>query len=278
MMPAIFDPSTLQARAEAAIRIARQVGRQAARFRQQAKAGTLHVENKGLQDFVTTADRQAEQAIRDGLLAQFPSDTFMGEESGGRTGPAGTWVVDPIDGTTNYIRGFRHWGVSIAFAADGRIEIGVIYDAAQDKVFHAIRNGGAFKDGKEIHAAATNDPSKAMIILGHSRRTSFDDYLAVAKRLYERGMDYRRMGAAAIGLIRVAEGVADLYYERHLNAWDLLAGALIAQEAGAKVAMPRLSDLLDRGGPVIAYSAGLQSEFTFLLDMEHLAPAEVLRR
>jgi myo-inositol-1(or 4)-monophosphatase len=272
MMPAIFDPYAIHARAEAAIRIARQVGREAARFRQEAKAGTLLVETKGPQDFVTIADRQAEQAIRDVLLTLFPEDTFMGEESGGQSGAAGTWVVDPIDGTTNYIRGFRHWGVSIAFVAGDRIEIGVIYDAAQDKVFHAIRGGGAFKDGEKVHAAPTSDPSKAMIILGHSRRTSFDDYLAIARRLYERGMDYRRMGAAAIGLIRVAEGVADLYYERHLNAWDMVAGALIAQEAGAKVAMPRLSELLDDGGPVIAYSAGMESEFTFLIDLEGLAP------
>jgi len=269
-MPAIFDPSAIQARAEAAIRVARQVGRHAARFRQEAKTGMLHVENKGLQDFVTIADRQAEEAIRDGLLTHFPEDTFMGEESGGQSGTAGTWVVDPIDGTTNYIRGFRHWGVSIAFIAGGRIEIGVIYDAAQDKVFHAIRGGGAFKDGEEIHAAVTTDPSKGMIILGHSRRTSFDDYQAISKQLYERGMDYRRMGAAAIGLIRVAEGVADLYYERHLNAWDMLAGVLIAQEAGAKVAMPGLPDLLDGGGPVIAYSAGMESEFAFLLEREGL--------
>lgn len=277
-MLAIFDPSAIEARAEAAIRIARQVGHEAARFRQEAKAGTLLVENKGLQDFVTIADRQAEQAIRDSLLVLFPEDTFMGEESGGRSGTAGTWIVDPIDGTTNYIRGFRHWGVSIAFVAGDRIEIGVIYDAAQDKVFHAIRGAGAFKDGEEIHAAATDDPSKAMIILGHSRRTSFDDYLSISRRLYERGMDYRRMGAAAIGLVRVAEGVADLYYERHLNAWDVLAGALIAQEAGAKVAMPRLSDLLYDGGPVIAYSAGMESEFAFLLDLEGLAPADASSR
>ncbi|MEK1929006.1 MAG: inositol monophosphatase family protein [Pararhizobium sp.] len=277
-MPAIFDSSVIESRVEAAIRIARQVGRQAARFRQEARAAGLGVKTKGLQDYVTSADRQAEQAIRDGLLTLFPEDTFMGEEGGGQSGTAGTWVVDPIDGTTNYIRGFRHWGVSIAFIAGDRIEIGVIYDAAQDKVFHAVRGSGAFKDGDEIHVAATDDPSKAMIILGHSRRTSFDDYLAISKRLYERGMDYRRMGAAAIGLIRVAEGVADLYYERHLNAWDMLAGALIAQEAGAKVAMPRLSDLLGHGGPVIAYSAGMEREFSFLLEVEGLAPAEAVRR
>ena len=117
----------------------------------------------------------------------------------------------------------------------------------------------------------TTDPSNGMIILGHSRRTNFDDYQHSREALYERGIDYRRMGAAAIGLVRVADGIADLYYERHLNGWDMLAGALIAQEAGAKIAMPDLSDILDGGGPVIAYSAGLESEFVFLCNIEGLA-------
>jgi myo-inositol-1(or 4)-monophosphatase len=162
--------------------------------------------------------------------------------------------------------------VPIAFVAAGRIEIGVVYDAAQDKVFSAIRGEGAFKDGQAIHAGLTSDPANAMAILGHSRKTSFDEHLTVSRRLHERGMDYRRMGAAAIDLIRVAEGVADLYYERHLNAWDMLAGALIALEAGAVVAMPGLETLLADGGPVVAYSPGLAPEFAFILEIEGIAP------
>ncbi len=271
-MNSMFDRAAIRARAEAAIDIAGRVGREAAQFRQDAGPDTLHVENKGLQDFVTVADRRAEDAIRAGLLSQFPDDTFMGEESGGQSGAAGTWLVDPIDGTTNYIRGFRHWGVSIAFVAGGQIEIGIIYDASQDKVLSAIRGKGAFKDGVAIHAAPTTDPANAMVILGHSRKTSFDEHLAVSKRLHERGMDYRRTGAAAIDLVRVAEGAADLYYERHLNAWDMLAGALIASEAGASVAMPPVQTLLTAGGPVIAFSPGLAAEFAFLLETEGLVP------
>ncbi|EJZ20187.1 inositol monophosphatase (plasmid) [Rhizobium sp. Pop5] len=271
MKPA-FDAAAIRARAEVAITIALEVGREAARFRRDSNPGTLAVENKGLQDFVTVADRRAEQAIRDGLLSRFPDDTFMGEESGGQSGGTGTWVVDPIDGTTNYIRGFRHWGVSIAFVANGKVEIGVVYDGAEDKVFHAVSGGGAFKDGRPVHAAATSDPANALVILGHSRKTSFDDHLALSRRLHECGMDYRRMGAAAIDLVRVAEGTADLYYERHLNAWDMLAGALIAKEAGAMVAMPPVERLLADGGPVIAHSPGLADEFAFILDLEGLAP------
>ncbi|MGR8927751.1 inositol monophosphatase family protein (plasmid) [Rhizobium leguminosarum] len=269
-MNSAFDAAAIRARAEVAMSVALEVGRETARFRRDSDLGTLTVENKGLQDFVTIADRRAEQAIHDGLLSRFPDDSFMGEESGGRSGKGGTWVVDPIDGTTNYIRGFRHWGVSIAFVVGGKVEVGVVYDAAGDKVFHAVRGGGAFKDGIPVHAAATADPANALVILGHSRKTSFDDHLALSRRLHERGMDYRRMGAAAIDLVRVAEGAADLYYERHLNAWDMLAGALIAEEAGAVVAMPPVDRLLAQGGPVIAYSPGLAGEFAFILDIEGL--------
>ncbi|AJD45289.1 inositol monophosphatase [Rhizobium sp. SEMIA 4085] len=270
-MSSAFDLSALEARAAAAIEIARHVGREAARFRAEKGSG-LKVENKGLQDFVTVADRNAERAICDGLLGLFPQDTFVGEETGGGAGSTGTWVVDPIDGTTNYIRGLPHWGVSIAFCAEGRLEIGVVYDAAKDSVVSAIRGRGAFREGTPIRAAATSDPANAICILGHSRKTSFDEHLSVSRRLHERGMDYRRMGAAAIDLLRVAEGAADLYYERHLNAWDMLAGALIAFEAGAKVAMPALSALLFEGGPVVAYSPGLAREFEFIMEIEDLAP------
>ncbi|MCH4549879.1 MULTISPECIES: inositol monophosphatase family protein [Rhizobium] len=269
-MSSAFDAAAIRARSEVAISVALKVGREAARFRRDSNPGTLAIENKGLQDFVTIVDRRAEQAIRDGLISRFPDDTFMGEESGGGSGEGGTWVVDPIDGTTNYIRGFRHWGVSIAFVAGSTVEIGVVYDATEDKVFHAIRGGGAFKDGLPVHVAATADPAHALVILGHSRKTSFDDHLALLRRLHERGMDYRRMGAAAIDLVRVAEGAADLYYERHLNAWDMLAGALIAKEAGAMVAMPPVYKLLAQGGPVIAHSPGLAGEFAFILDIEGL--------
>ncbi|MEN3148962.1 inositol monophosphatase family protein [Neorhizobium sp. IRAMC:178] len=272
-MASAFDLSSLMSRAKTAIGVARRVGMEAAAFRAEALPETLGVESKGHQDFVTIADKRAEQAIRAALLGEFPDDSFMGEEGGGHSGERGTWVVDPIDGTTNFIRGFRHWGVSIAFVSGGKILVGVIYDAAQDRVFHAIRGEGAFKEGKPIAAARTSDPNHAIAILGHSRRTDFEDYITISRRLYERGIDYRRMGAAAIGLIRVAEGVSDLYYERHLSSWDMLAGVLIASEAGATVAVPPLEELLSRGGPVVACSPGLAGEFAFLMEMEGLSAA-----
>lgn len=263
-MPDMAHPAALAARALAAIQIAGQVGRAAAAFRQ---TSDLVVENKGLQDFVTVADRQAEETIRDSIGRLFPADGFMGEEGGGQPQQDGFWVVDPIDGTTNYIRGFRHWGVSIAYVADGAVQIGVIYDAALDSVYSAVRGQGAFRDGKSIAASTVTDPARALVILGHSRRTDFATYQTVLGRLYDYGMDYRRMGAAAIGLVRVADGIADLYYEQHLNGWDMLAGALIAREAGADVSMPPLATSLIEGGPIIAGAAGLAAEFAFLADI-----------
>ena len=169
----------LDARVAVAIELARKVGRDASNFRRDSGAAALRVENKGLQDFVTVADKQAEDTIRAALNAHFPEDGFIGEESGGADLDTGVWVVDPIDGTTNFMRGFRHWGVSIAFVVGDQVMVGAIYDAAQDAVYSAVRGKGAFKDGKKIGASQVSDPSKAIAIMGHSRRTSFDDYLVM---------------------------------------------------------------------------------------------------
>ena len=280
-----FDTAALRQRAELAIAVARRVGQDAAAFRADAGSEELAVENKGLQDFVTVADKRAEQTIRAALQESFPDDAFMGEEGGSARPqmaridtPPGTWVVDPIDGTTNFIRGFRHWGVSIAFVSGKDILVGVIYDATRDVVFSAISGEGALREGQPISAAKTRDPARGIAILGHSRRTDFEDYLAVSRRLFDTGMDYRRMGAAAIGLVRVAEGVADLYYERHLSPWDVLAGALIAREAGAQVAIPPVERLLAEGGPVFACAPGLAQALSFLVETEREAfePASIM--
>lgn len=175
------------------------------------------------------------------------------------------WIVDPIDGTSNYIRGLSHWGVSIAFVADGEIQIGAIFDAALDQVYSAARGGGAFREDMPVRVSKITDCREALAIVGYSRRTSFEEYQAVTRRLYEMGVDYRRIGSAALGLARVAAGVSDLYYERHLNAWDMLAGVLIAREAGAVVHIPPLDDLFAHGGQVVACGPGLHDRFAFLL-------------
>ena len=258
-------PGGLVERLSRAQDLARSVGRAAQAFRRAGSEG-LEVAAKGLQDFVTIADKRAEETIRSGLAAAFPEDGFVGEETGGRPTMDRCWVVDPIDGTANYIRGLRHWGVSIAFVADGEIQIGAIFDAALDQVYSAVRGGGAFRDGVAVRASAVVEPSEALAIVGYSRRTGFEAYQVMTRRLHDLGVDYRRIGSAAVGLARVADGVADLYYERQLNSWDMLAGVLIAREAGAVVHIPPLDAVLAEGGQVVACAPGMERHFAFLLD------------
>lgn len=264
-MNAVADEDLLP-RLNFARSLAGEVGCQIERFRAE-KAPAF--ERKGLQDFVTAADRRGEETIRRALKTAFPEDGFLGEETGGRPDTAGFWVVDPIDGTTNFIRGLRHWAVSIAFVRDGVLELGVIYDATTQSVYSAARGGGAWRGEHRIAVATRSDPAEALAILGCSRRTSFEDYQALQRRLNDMGVDYRRLGAAALGLVRVASGVADLFYEAHVNSWDILAGALIASEAGATVEMPPLPAMLERGGPLAAFAPTLAGPLGFVRELVH---------
>ncbi len=253
------DGSTagLSDRLDAAGRIARQAGLHALALRRDL--ASLEVEEKGLQDFVTRADVEVEALIRDALLRRFPDDGLLGEENSRRApnDGHGTWVVDPIDGTSNYIRGIRHWGVSIAYVQDGRTEIGIVHDAPNDALYAARRGAGANRNGRPISVSKTADMNRALAILGMSRRMSLADYLDEIRRLTEAGADYRRLGAAAIGLARVAEGVADLYFEAHLNPWDALAGMLIVTEAGGTIRSTDFATMLADGGPVLAWNGQL---------------------
>lgn len=244
--------------------LARSVGREAEAFRRTADSVALGVSAKGLQDFVTVADRRAEDTIRSQLAFAFPEDGFLGEETGGKPTAAGFWVVDPIDGTANYIRGLRHWGVSIAFVKDDAVRIGCVFDAASGAVYSATLGGGAFCEDWAVQVSKCFNPAEALAIVGYSRRTDFDVYQSILRRLYGLGFEYRRLGSAAIGLVRVADGVADLYYEAHLNSWDVLAGALIASEAGAQVWAPPLDQMLAEGGAIAACAPGLVDHLVFL--------------
>lgn len=254
-----------QKRLEFASDLARKVGREALRFWQEKGSANLGVENKGLQDFVTVADKAAEDTIRRALMKTFPDDGFLGEETGGKAGTGGTWIVDPIDGTANYLRGLRHWGVSIAYVEDGVTVIGVIHDSPNDRIFAASLNGGATVDGVALKVAPTAKPEMATGILGASRRTPIDPFLAQIRALHSAGFEYRKIGAAAIGIIRVAEGVADFYYEDPLNCWDALAALLIASEAGARVITPPMDQFIAKGGEVFCATPALADQLESIL-------------
>lgn len=208
-------------------------------------------ERKGPQDFLTETDGAVERHIRDRIARAFPEDGFMGEETGG-TPTARVWVVDPIDGTANFARGIPHFCVSIAFVADGEIKIGAICSPATDDLYFGQAGLGATRNGSPIYAAKTDDFEAACVELGWSGRMSQDQYLNTLTRILDLGANVRRSASGAMGLAYVADGRSDAYLELHMNAWDCLAGLLLAREAGAQVCDFLAAGPLEGGGPVIA--------------------------
>jgi myo-inositol-1(or 4)-monophosphatase len=177
-------------------------------------------------DMVTEMDRASEALVVEGLLRARPDDGVLGEEGSARPGTSGVrWVVDPLDGTTNYLYGFPAWAVSVAAESDGEVVAAVVADPSHGEVFTATRGGGASCNGRPV-----------VIEAGRARQA------AVLAEVLPRVRDVRRAGAAALDLCWVAAGRLDAFYERGLQPWDLAAGALVATEAGA-----RAGDLA--GGP-----------------------------
>lgn len=196
-------------------------------------------------DMVSDVDRAAELLVVESLLAARPDDAILGEEGTERTGTSGVrWVVDPLDGTTNYLYGLPVFAVSVAAEVEGVAEVGVVVDPGQGETFAAVRGAGATLDGTPIHANDIDDLALALVGTGfayHPRRRALQ--AAVLGPVLPAVRDIRRSGAAAVDLCWVACGRLDAYYEKGLGHWDHAAGALIAAEAGA------VTDDL-HGGPV----------------------------
>ena len=189
-------------------------------------------------DVVTDADTAAEALIRDRLLAARPDDGLLGEEGGSVAGSSGVvWVVDPIDGTVNYLYGLPEYAVSIAAQVDGATVVGVVHHPTSGQTWTAIRGQGAVLDGRSIRESGCDRLDRALIATGFGydarRRARQADVL---RHVLPKVRDIRRAGAASLDLCAVASGLVDGYYERGLAAWDLAAGCLIAEEAGAVVA------------------------------------------
>jgi myo-inositol-1(or 4)-monophosphatase len=200
-------------------------------------------------DMVSEMDRASERLIVSALLADRPDDGIVGEEGSTTDGVSSVrWVIDPLDGTTNYLYGHPGWAVSIAAEDAAGVLVGVVADAVHGETFTATRGGGARRNGEPITCSTADDVATALVGTGFgydpARRRAQGEVVA---GLLPRIRDIRRMGAAAVDLCSVACGRLDAYFERGLAWWDLAAGALIATEAGAVVSS------LD-GGPVVAGS------------------------
>jgi len=188
-------------------------------------------------DVVTEMDRATEKLIRDVLLGARPDDAILGEEGGAARGSTGVrWLVDPIDGTVNYLYGRAEWAVSVAAEVDGETVVGVVEIPVRGLTYSAVRGQGARRNGEPISAAAPVELGMALVATGfgyEARRRR--KQAQVLSTVLPRVRDIRRVGSAAIDLCAVAEGSVNAYYERGAYPWDWGAGALIATEAGARV-------------------------------------------
>ncbi len=187
-------------------------------------------------DVVTEADRACEQLLVDGIRAARPHDGILGEEGASSEGTSGVkWVVDPIDGTVNYLYGLPHWAVSIGVEVDGQALVGVVFDAAKDELWTAVRGQGALLNGRPLRCSAGDDLAQTLVATGFNydvrRRSVQASNLA---RVLPLVRDVRRLGAGSLDLCAVAAGRVDAYYEQGLQPWDMSAGLLIAEEAGAR--------------------------------------------
>ena len=219
------------------MKTARKAGRQL--VKDFGEVEQLQVSTKGPGDFVSRADRQAEATIREELMAARPTYGFLGEEGGAQDGedPTRRWIVDPLDGTTNFLHGLPHWAVSIALEHKGQIVAGVVYDPSKDEMFYAEKGFGAFVNEARIRVSARHRMNEAIFATGlpWAGRSDLPETLQDLARLLPVCSGVRRFGAASLDLAYVAAGRYDGFWERRLHAWDIAAGIVILREAGGLI-------------------------------------------
>ena len=195
------------------------------------------VTSKLSNDYVTEADRGSEHIIRECLLTAFPEDGFFGEEEGEQAGSAGRWIVDPIDGTTNFICDLPLYTISIAYERDGQLQLGVVYCPRLGEMFTAVRGGGAFLNGQPIHTTDKTDLRSAVTAMSFAHRDEAPGarMMRVLPHMRATLSDMRRLGSAALDLAFVACGRMDAYVELGLYPYDYSAGMVLVEEAGGMV-------------------------------------------
>ena len=194
----------------------------------------FQIRKKSENDFMTEMDFKSEALIREMLLSACPEDLFFGEETGGATTAKGRWIVDPIDGTVNFMRGHRAYAISIGYEHDGELCMGCVYCPGTDELFQAVRGEGATLNGSPIHVSAISDLRQAIVHIGFGHRNP--EYLAETEPilfpLLRAVSDLRRTGTAAYDLCYVAAGRAEAFLEQGLSIYDYAAGWVILTEAG----------------------------------------------
>jgi myo-inositol-1(or 4)-monophosphatase len=226
---------------------------------------------KGPQDYLTATDGEVEKLIRERLLGAFPDDTVLGEEDGGKVSDA-TWVVDPIDGTSNFARGIAHFCVSIAFVDKGEAAIGVIYQPMLDELFASARGHGATLNGEPIHVSKADKLERSLVEVGRAARQPQAGYLAMLDKVMATGAGIRGAGSGALAVANVACGRVDGCYETHMYAWDCLAGLVMVKEAGGRINDFLADEGLTKGNVIFAAAPGIAEEFAAVVGVD--LPAE----
>ncbi|PZO64046.1 MAG: inositol monophosphatase [Paracoccus denitrificans] len=225
----------------------------------------LQVSAKGAGDFVSRADREAERIIKEELRGARPNYGWVGEETGSEAGedPTRRWIVDPLDGTTNFLHGLPHWAISIALEHKGEIVAAVVFDPAKDEMFTAEKGDGAFLNDQRLRVSGRRQMIESIFATGvpFGGRGTLPATLADLARLMPVCAGVRRFGAAALDLAYVAAGRYDGYWERGINSWDIAAGLLLVKEAGGFVEPLREGQSLVDSGSVIAANAQLFDTF-----------------
>jgi len=233
------------------------------------------VEEKSKNDVVSRADRESEALLKEQLLGAFPGDRFLGEEGGASEGDAGapTWIVDPLDGTANFVRGFPHWAVSIGRTSGGTagpLDTAVVWDPLKRDLFTASLGEGAFRNGKPLQVPRREGLAGSAMATGFPFRqqAKIDVYLKVFRSAFLEVQSLRRAGSAALDLAYTAAGIFDGFFEFGLSPWDTAAGALLITEAGGLVTDFDGGGRWRKRGNVVAASPGVHAAFLELLSRE----------
>ena len=235
------------------------------------KLPELRVEVKAQNDFVSEVDHEAESRIIDELLKAYPDHGIVAEESGIVESDAEfRWIIDPLDGTTNFLHGFPHYAVSIACEHQGRLSHGVVYDPFKQELFAASRGDGATLNNRRIRVSGAQSLQGTLLATGFPFRIpeQVDEFMRLLRALYRSVGDIRRAGAASLDLAYVAAGRLDGYWEAGLQAWDLAAGALIVREAGGLAVDYAGEDRFLDNGQIVAANPRIVTEMLRVIQQQ----------
>ena len=251
------------------LRLAVELARRAGGLLLDGYGRATQVRHKGSIDLVTEYDLRSEQLLVEGIRSAYPADAILSEEGGGQEGEGVRWLVDPLDGTTNFAHGLPIFSVSIACVGAEGLLLGVIYDPTREELFHSLAGEGAFLNEAPIRVSAATTLDESLLVTGfpYDIRTNRDNNLSYFNALAVRARAVRRLGSAALDLAYVAAGRFDGYWELRLNPWDWAAGVLLVREAGGRVTtFGEDEKVLDGDATLVATNGKIHHELLAVLN------------